>query len=212
VTAYVRARGLGPWLWFLVAYTAVVVVQRWGINREVIARYWLPYWIVVAVLVGRCLVDWTVHPGRGWRTAVAAAWVSLLALAGYNSAQVATTARSNAQDGITLNSVRYQESDLLGALATGDLSVVHTDDTYLVSFQTYARGALVPVERLRCHVELVDAFIADLRADASRGDVPAVAIIGRCRNTPFADELLARLDGARVEREPGLGVVIWPDG
>ncbi|MDP1807884.1 MAG: hypothetical protein Q8K72_22085, partial [Acidimicrobiales bacterium] len=212
VTEYVRSRGLGPWLWFLAAYTVLVALQRWGIDREVIARYWLPYWIVGAVLVGRCVADWTVRPGRAWLSSVVAAWVSLVALAGYNTAQVATTARSNANDGITLNAVRYQESDLLGSLSRGQLSVVYADDTYLVSFQAYARGALVPVERLRCRVELLDSFVASLRADSRRGEVAAVAIVGRCRDTQFVEELLNRLDGARVEREPGVGVVVWPDG
>jgi hypothetical protein len=197
--AHLRSSGLGPWLWFLVAYTALVVLQRWGIDREVIARYWLPYWVVATVLVGRCLADWRLQPGRGWRTASAVAWVSLVGLAGYNTAQVASTAWSNARD-------------LFAALATGSPDVVHTDDRYLVSFQLYARGALAPVERLRCRADQLDPLVASLEAQARRGEDPAVAVLGRCRGTPFVAQLLVRLDGARVREEPGLGVVIWPDG
>lgn len=96
---YVAARDLAPWLWFLLAYTPLVVVQRWGIDREIIARYWLPYWIVTAVVLGRCLIDWARHAEPTWRRAAGMVSASLMVLASYNAVQVAITARSNARGG-----------------------------------------------------------------------------------------------------------------
>jgi hypothetical protein len=211
-TDLVAARGLGPWLWFLVAYTPLVVLQRWAIDREIIARYWLPYWIVSAVVLGRCLIEWAVPARATWRRAIGVATASLVLLAAYNVVQVAITARSNARDGVTLNAVRYQESVALDALGEGDLDVILTDHIQLVEFQMYARGALVPIERLSCRVDRLDALVEDLEAAVALGDRPAVAVLRGCRPGTFVEELLARLDGAVVVRDPDLGVVIRPAG
>jgi hypothetical protein len=210
--AYASRRGLGPWLWFLAAYTGLVLVQRWGINREVIARYWLPYWTITVVVVARCLAGVAAGDPRRRRSTALVMGPVLLLLASYNLAQSAVTARENAQDGITLNAVRFQDSTLLDALADRDVDIVYTDDTYLVEFQTYARGALVPVERLSCRTETVDALVEQLRTVQAAGETPAVAIVGRCRAGALVEELLARLGGAEVVREPGLGVLILSAG
>jgi hypothetical protein len=210
--SYVTSQGLGPWLWFIAAYTGLVLVQRWGINREVIARYWLPYWTVTVVVAGRCIDDVVAGPPRTRRLAIGVLGPLLLVLASYNVAQSAVRARENAQDGITLNAVRYQESAVLGSLADGHVDRVHTDDTYLVEFQTYARGAVIPVDRMSCRVETVDALVAQLAEEQAAGGTPAVAIVGRCRAGDFTDALVAALDGAAVQHEPGIGTVVVPAG
>ena len=210
--SYGTSQGLGPWLWFIAAYTGLVLVQRWGINREVIARYWLPYWTVTVVVAGRCVDDVVAGAPRTRRLAIVVLCPLLLVFASYNVAQSAVRARENALDGITLNAVRYQESAVLGSLADGDVDHVHTDDTYLVEFQTYARGAVIPVDRMSCRVETVDALVAQLAEEQAAGGTPAVAIVGRCRAGDFTDALVAALDGAAVQHEPGTGTVVVPAG
>ena len=208
---FVASRELGPWVWFVLAYSAMVVVQRWLIDREVIARYWLPFWIVTVVVVGRCLIDLAALERPTCRRAVRLASASLLALAAYNLAAVAVTVRSNARDGVTLNAVRYQESETLDALADADLGVIYTDNTYLVEFQMYARGVLVPIERLSCQVPAIDALVEELESATRGGTPPAIALLRRCRREgAFVDELLDRLDGAIVVRDEELGIVIRP--
>jgi hypothetical protein len=211
--SYVVDRGFGPWLWFLVAYTPLVAIQRWSIDREIIARYWLPYWIVTTVVLGRCLVDWAAHvvPARG-RTAqrmLLASSACLVLLAAYNVAQVAVTTRENARDGVTINALRYQRSEALDALAEQPPGTIHTDHVQLVELQTYARGALAPIERLSCHEEALDDLVAEVE-DAA--EPSAIAVVGRCRgDDAFVEALLARFEGARVVRDPAVGVVIVPE-
>jgi hypothetical protein len=212
VRGSIRSLGAGPWLWFLVVYTALVAVQRWSGGAPILARYWLPYWIVSVVLFGRCLLDWASRAGRGWQTAVRAGCAALAVLALYNAAQVVSTARSNAQDGITLNAVRFQESALIRSLVDARPDVIYADDTYLPSFQTYANGRLVPVHRISCHVEDLDDLMADVDAALERGERPVVGLFGRCRDGTFEEALRERFDEARVEAEPGVGVLLWPEG
>lgn len=208
----VLARSLGPWLWYLVGYTAIVVVQRWDIDREVISRYWLPYWILSGVILGRCLIEWALHSHPSWRRGAWLATVGLLLLASYNLVQVAISVRENARDGVTLNAVRYQESVAFDTLEDAQPGVIHTDHVQLVEFQMYARDALVPIERLSCRPETIGALVDELTAATARGERPAVAIVRRCRDDAFVDQLLAQLDEEVVVRDPDLGLVILPGG
>jgi len=210
IAAAAAPLGAGPWLWFLVVYTPLVAVQRWSGGAPILARYWLPYWIVTVVILGRCLLVWAVRPARPWRTATTVACASLVLLATYNAAQVVATARTNAQDGITLNAVRYQDSSLFASIADGRPDVIFADDDYVASFQTYAHGRLVPVHRMSCHVSAIDDLVDDLAAEAATGATAAVALFGRCRHGEFEDALRERLQPARVEEERGVGVLLWP--
>jgi hypothetical protein len=210
VVAWTRRCGAGVWLSFAVAYTVLVAVQRWHIDREFIARYWLPYWLVAVVVVGWCVIEWARRPARAWRTAVTVTAVAMLLLTTYNAAQIAKTARSNAQDGVTLNAIRYQRSDVLAAVADPDIDVVHADEFELVAFQRYAQGSLVRVERLSCRAEGLDELAAAVTAELDRGVRPAVAALGRCRQPDFVEELVARFPGATVVRD-GQGVVVIPE-
>jgi hypothetical protein len=206
----VASKALAPWLWFLVAYTPLVVFQRWNIDREIIARYWLPYWIVTAVVLGRCLAELVDRAPATWRRAVRLASASLVLVAAYNLVQVSITARSNAQDGVTINALRYQESAALDALGAGDVDVIYTDHVQLVELQVYARGALAPIHRISCKPAAVGALVEELEAAVQRGERPAVAVVGRCRRTDLVDALRARLDGAVVVGDPDVGIVIRP--
>ena len=123
-----------------------------------------------------------------------------------------STARSNAQDGITLNAVRFQESALIRSLVESRPGVIYADDTYLPSFQTYANGRLVPVHRISCHVEDLDDLMADVDAALERGERPVVGLFDRCRHGAFEEALRERFDEARVEAEPGVGILLWPEG
>lgn len=210
--ALVRTLGLGPWLWFLGVYTVLVVIQRWDIDREVISRYWLPYWVVTVVVLGRCLSRWSEASGSAARRVMGATAAVLVALAAYNLAEVAVFTRDNARDGVTLNALRYQRSAALDALAEGAPSLVLTDHVQLAELQLYARDALVPIERVSCRVEAVDTLVARVERAQADGVEPAIALLRRCRDGGFTKALLAALDGAEVVREPGIGVVIRPIG
>jgi hypothetical protein len=208
----VAARGLGPWLWYLLGYTMLVAFQRWSIDREIISRYWLPYWIITAVVLGRCLIAWVVDAPPVWRRAAGVASLGLIALASYNLVQVAITVRENARDGITINAVRYQQSELLDALAGAGPDVVHTDHVQLVELQLYAREALVPIERVSCRPEGLDALVEQLEAAGRAEQATAVVLVRRCRGDGYVDALVDRLDGATVATDPELGVLILPNG
>ena len=208
--ALVRSLALAPWLWFLAVYTALVVVQRWDIDREVISRYWLPYWVVSAVVLGRCLSRWTDAVGSTARRLVPATAAALIALAAYNLAEVAVFARENAREGVTLNAVKYQRSEALDALADGAPSLVLTDHVQLAELQLYARDALVPIERVSCRIETVDALVVRVERARTAGEAPAVALLRRCRDDRFVAALVTALEGAQVVRESGIGVVIRP--
>ena len=199
---------LGPWLWFLGVYTALVVVQRWDIDREVISRYWLPYWVVTAVVLGRCLSRWSVRAGSAGRRVPQVAAGLLLGLAAYNLAEVAVFARDAGREGLTINALRYQRSEVLDALADGAPSLVLTDHVQLAELQLYAREALVPIERVSCRIEAVDALVTRAERAVGQGEAVDIVLLRRCRDEAFVDALLGDLRGAELVREPGVGVLL----
>jgi hypothetical protein len=167
---------------------------------------------VAAVVLGRCLIEWVALAPPVGRRALGVVTAAAVLLAAYNIVEITVTVRSNARDGVTLNAVRYQDSRALDALGRGDLDLVYTDHVQLVELQLYARDALVPITRLSCHPDDVPALVDELRAAVARGEHPGVAIVGHCRGEPFVEDLLRRLEGATVVRDPRVGLVIRPAG
>lgn len=192
--------GLSPWLTFLVVYLAVVSAQRWWIDREVIARYWVPYAVVAVVVVARAVVELGLFQHR--RTAIGMG-LTVAAVAATSAVGVAYYAWSKSDVGLELNTVAYQRSELLDAVRTSGANQVVTDDLRPAQLHLQVLGDFGgSVQSLGC-----DAFAEGGLAD----DEPvAVLLFGPC-DSDATRELLAGEPGVTTLASAAHGAVYIVD-
>ncbi|HUS43292.1 MAG TPA: hypothetical protein VMY16_11550 [Ilumatobacteraceae bacterium] len=202
----VEAAGLLPWLLFLVAYTALIAVQRWWIGREIIDRYWVPYIVVGVVVVARAIAELGVLDDRRWRRV---AVVGAVAVAVVNLGLVAAFAGSRAGSGIELNETRYQGAELFSAVAGADVDMVLTDSVRLVELHVVALGDTdVRVREVGCRWSGESNTVP--MAQAATGPT-AVILAGACNREATTTELAA-IDGSTVLTEVGVGTLVLLPG
>jgi hypothetical protein len=199
-----QSTGLLPWLLFLVAYTALIAMQRWWIGREVIDRYWVPYSIVGVVVVARAIAELGLLRDRRSRTAIVA---GTAVVAVVNLALVVTFAATRFSQGIELNESRYQDAELFVELAGADVDVVLTDSVRLVQLHLMALGD-VDVRDVGCRWSGESNAVQMATAATGR---TAVVLAGTC-NRETTTATLAAIAGSEVLTEPGVGTLVLIDG
>jgi hypothetical protein len=201
-----ESSGLLPWLLFLVAYTALIAVQRWWIDREIIDRYWVPYIVVGVVVVARAIAESGLLLRRRSRTvAVAVAGVVVVV----NLALVATFAATRSTRGIELNEVRYQDSALFAEAAGADVDVVLTDSVRLVELHLVALGDVdVEVRDVGCRRSGESNAVP--MAMAATGPT-AVVLAGSC-DREATRAALAAIAGSEVITDADVGTLVLVDG
>jgi hypothetical protein len=200
-----ESSGLLPWLLFLVSYTALVTVQRWWIDREIIDRYWVPYIVVGIVVVARAVAETDLLRDRRWRLVVVS---TAGVLAAVNLALIVTFAATRFDTGIELNEVRYQASELLAAVADADVDLVLTDSVRLVELHLVALGGTdVEVRDVGCRFSGESNVVP--MATAASGPT-AVVLAGSC-DREATTTVLAAIAGSEVLTEPDVGTLVLID-
>jgi hypothetical protein len=194
--------GFLPWLLFLVAYTALIAVQRWWIGREIIDRYWVPYVIVAIVIVARAVAESGLLNHRRRRSVVVATAAVLVIV---NLGLVVTFAVTRADLGIELNEARYQDAELFVEAARADVDVILTDSTRLVELHLVALGgADVSVRDVGCRWSGESNAVP--MAEATAGPT-AVILAGACDNEATRTALAA-LVGSEQLTEADVGTLV----
>lgn len=202
--ARLDSSGLTPWLLFLVAYTALIAVQRWWIDREIIDRYWIPYVVVGIVVVFRAVADLgALHSSRPRAVVVGVAG----SLALVNVALVFSFAATRADRGIELNEVRYQDTVLFEALAETGVEDVLTDSARLVELHLVVLGdAEVTVRDIGCRWSGGSNLLAMVETTTTPA---AVVLAGACDREETLAELAAVAgDDALVDTDVGTFALI----
>jgi hypothetical protein len=203
---HLESSGLLPWLLFLFSYTALVTVQRWLIDREVIDRYWLPYIVVGIVVVARAVADLGLLRQRRSRRVVVATAAVLIAV---NLVLVVTFAATRLGRGIELNEVRFQGAELFGAVADADVDLVLTDSVRLVELHLVELGGTdVDVRDVGCRFSGESNAVAMATAAVGR---TAVILAGAC-DRDATTTALAAIAGSQVLTEADVGTLVLLDG
>lgn len=203
---HLESSGLLPWLLFLVSYTALVSVQRWWIDREIIDRYWVPYIVVGIVVVARAVAELGLLGDRRWRRVVV---VTAAVLVVVNLALVVAFTATRLGRGIELNEVRYQDAELFVAVAGADVDVVLTDSVRLVELHLVALGDTdVDVRDVGCRFSGESNTVA--MATAAVGPT-AVILAGAC-DREATTTALASIAGSHVLTEADVGTLVLIDG
>jgi 4-amino-4-deoxy-L-arabinose transferase-like glycosyltransferase len=200
--AALEATGLSPWVLFLATYTALIAVQRWWIDREIIDRYWVPYVVVGVVIVARAVAELGVLENARWRR-VAGGTAAILVVV--NLGLVASFVVARTDRGIELNEVRYQDTMLFDAVAAAGADQVLTDSTRLVELHLVVLGDTdVTVRDIGCSWA-GDSNVTAL-VDASDGST-AVVLAGAC-DREETRAALASIDGSDVVVDERVGTVV----
>lgn len=212
-----------PWAIFLVLYASLVTAQRWWVDREVLARYWLPYVAVAAVVVAQVLVDTgALHrrpsPGsreprasrRRARTAAAAMVAVSVLAAGVLAAQHrADQIRDHRSAGSGRTSQVEATSDMLVTLVELDPQVVHTDNPPVIRHHLPdAQIVVLDEDRFAC-ADTISVMYRRIERDVDLGAGDLVALLTEpCRTAEAVAEVLASLPGAQVIEHDDVGHLV----
>lgn len=199
----IRAVALEPWILAGTSYLLLVAAQRWWIDREIIARYWLPVLFVSVVVTIRCveaLASGVADSGATWRRIRTVITVLFVAAALANLFQATRAAASNFREGDSKNEVRYQDSMILSDIRNRGGVTAYSDTPTLIDFHAPEAQSL-PIEPTGLCGETGNFDEAIL----SPGTV--VVVFGPCQEIAEARILAARPD-SQVRSEANVGTII----